>query len=265
MPVHTRFVLYPYNMGSTSARALRNSLPAKRVRPNGNYHYRLRDLVINWGNSVVPHWGTLVAMSGMLNKPQNVANASEKTRTFQILQTVMPNAIPQWTRHTEEARGWLINPIYGTNKNAVVCRTLTRANSGRGIVLASRVEELVSAPLYTRYKPKTAEYRIHVTARYGVHDYAQKKRRNGLEEPEGLSRYIRSYDNGYVFCRDGVTIPDSVAEAAEQAIHALGLDFGAVDIGYHPEYGISIYEVNTAPGIEGHTLESYVNVFRRFL
>jgi hypothetical protein len=38
----------------------------------------------------------------------------------------------------------------------------------------------------------------------------------------------------------------------------LHLDFGAVDVGWNEHHGeATIYEVNTAPGLEGTTLEKY--------
>jgi hypothetical protein len=197
----------------------------------------------------------------MLNKPQNVQVASDKIGTFRRLE----QNIPEWTTNIDVARGWIGHPRFGRKLNAVVCRTLTRANSGRGIVLARTTEEVVPAPLYTRYTPKTAEYRVHISSRFGVIDAAEKRRRNGFEDNEGANQYIRSWDNGWVFCREDLQLPEDVRRVAEESIHHLGLDFGAVDVGYHPEYGTTVYEVNTAPGLEGQTLVNYTNMFRRYL
>ncbi len=44
-----------------------------------------------------------------------------------------------------------------------------------------------------------------------------------------------------------------------------GLDFGAVDLGHHPEYGTFIYEINTAPGLQGETVNDYADYFRSFM
>lgn len=260
----TKLLIYPYSLGSGSARSLSGELGAKRVRPAGTYRYQHGHLVINWGNSNMPNWGTLAAYAAMLNKPQNVVNASEKTKTFRLLDASMKNKLPEWTTSRATAEGWLAHPKYGSHLNAVVCRTLTRANSGRGIVLARNGSELVAAPLYTRYKPKKQEYRVHVNARFGIVDIQEKRKRTGAE-PDEAKKYIRSHDHDWVFCREGVNAPEAVKEAAEQALNALGLDFGAVDIGYHPDFGVAVYEVNTAPGIEGQTLNCYVDVFRRYL
>ena len=147
--------------------------------------------------------------------------------------------------------------------NAVLCRTLLRANSGRGIVVAKKPEELVDAPLYTRYTPKTKEFRVHTSAKFGIFDIQEKRKRKESEKSE--VPYIRNHDQGWVFCRENVACPDDVKLEAEKAVQALSLDFGAVDIGYHPTYGAFVYEVNTAPGLEGQTCESYSAFFKRFL
>lgn len=263
MPL-TKVYVYPYKLGSHSAVLLAGELGTVRLRENGKYIYRPNHLIVNWGNGRVPSWATASAYTHMLNKPQNVSIASDKIRTFQRLQQVMPNDIPPFTTSKQQASQWLSQPIYGNKKNAVVCRTLTHANSGRGIVLASTPGELVAAPLYTRYKPKTQEFRIHANSRFGIVDRQEKKKKTGAE-PTELGKYIRSHNNDWVFCREGINVPEAVEDAAERALSALGLEFGAIDIGFHPELGVSVYEINTAPGIEGQTLNNYVNVIRRYL
>jgi D-alanine-D-alanine ligase-like ATP-grasp enzyme len=126
------------------------------------------------------------------------------------------------------------------------------------MVLASREREvpIVRAPLYTLYVKKADEYRVHVV-RDKMIDYAQKKKRRTTPN-EKVDYQIRNYANGWVFCRDGVAIPDCVRYAAISSVSALGLDFGGVDIGYNAHEGTAcVYEVNTAPGIEGTTLVRY--------
>lgn len=261
-----RLVVYPYSLGSASAKVLAAELDARRVRTNGKYVHRAGDLVINWGNSHVPTWGTKSALMSMLNKPQYIRTASEKVRTFEALQASdLAKHLPDWTTNQHTARGWFDGPNpYGNLKRAVVCRTLTRANSGRGIVLADDAAGVVAAPLYTRYKPKQSEFRVHVHTRFGVMDVQQKRRRNGATASE-LGDYIRSYDNDWIFAREDIKVPSLVEEVSEMAVHRLGLDFGAVDVGFHSTYGVAIYEINTAPGIEGQTLANYANTFKRYL
>jgi len=48
------------------------------------------------------------------------------------------------------------------------------------------------------------------------------------------------------------------------AVSALGLDFGAVDIIYNEhENQYYVLEVNTAPGLEGTTVEKYAEAFAK--
>ena len=61
-------------------------------------------------------------------------------------------------------------------------------------------------------------------------------------------------------------INKSVKEQALKAIQALGLDFGAVDVGYNTrENKAYVYEVNSAPGLQGTTLTAYTNAFKELL
>ena len=268
MPVSStkRLVVYPYRLSSGSARSIARAFKTICVRPNGTYRPRSGDVIVNWGNSVTPSWWLNWCRENaqLLNKPEHVVVASDKRRTFEKLAQLPGDLLPEWTTNRDTAKQWLTHPIYGRLKNAVVCRTLTRASEGRGIVLASTEAAIVAAPLYTRYKPKTQEFRIHVNAKYGVIDIQEKRKRQGSEKKEE-HQFIRSHDHNWVFCREDIQCPDRVIAASIEALAALGLDFGAVDVGWHPDYGMAIYEINTAPGLEGQTLQHYITMFRRYL
>ena len=110
--------------------------------------------------------------------------------------------------------------------------------------------------------PKQQEYRVHVFRELGVIDVQQKRRDTSVPEEERNS-YIRNHDAGWVFCRENVQPPQAVLNASVDAVLALGLDFGAVDIGFHNNIGPCIYEINTAPGLEGQTLVNYAQAFKR--
>mgnify|MGYP001573297728 FL=1 len=260
----TKLYVYPYNMQSTSARNLAGVLGVFRIRQNGNYRHRPGKKVVNWGNGHLANWMTPMSMEHIYNKPQNVELASSKLETLQQL-SISGIPIPDFTDLPQRAKLWLQSePKYPGLKHAVLCRTLTRANSGRGIVIATIPEQIVSAPLYTRYVPKQDEYRVHVFREFGVID-VQQKRRDSEIAIEERDPYIRNHDAGWVFCRENVHPPQAVLQAAENAVMALGLDFGAVDIGFHNNIGPCVYEVNTAPGLEGQTLTNYAEAFQKLV
>ena len=250
--------VYPHLMGSSGARELARALGTIRVRANGRYKPRSYHTVINWGNTTIPNWWGTLASRCTINKPQAVMNASDKIRAFQLFSA---NGVPtlDWTTDPNVARGW-----FNSGDTKVMCRTLTRASEGRGIVVAKKSEELVYAPLYTKYKKKVTEYRVH--AGMGkVFDFQMKKRKTGLPPSTGPAQYVRNSENGWVFCRNNVILPDGVADAGIRAVQALGLDFGAVDIGVSADGSVAVYEVNTAPGLEGATTINYTNFFKGLL
>ena len=76
---------------------------------------------------------------------------------------------------------------------------------------------------------------------------------------------MADFNYGWIFCREGVNLPDICATAALCAVEGLSLHFGAVDLGWHPEFGVHIYEVNTAPGLEGQTLVNYAQSFQNYV
>jgi glutathione synthase/RimK-type ligase-like ATP-grasp enzyme len=115
---------------------------------------------------------------------------------------------------------------------------------------------VVDAPLYTKYIKKADEYRVHVFDGEVI-DVQQKRKRQEVEN-EDVDYQIRNSTGGWVFCRAEVDIPDICLSMARRAVSALGLTFGAVDIGYNRREDMAyVFEVNTAPGLEGTTLDTY--------
>lgn len=243
----SRVYITPYNMGSESARALARNLGCLRV--DGSKRLR-RSVVINWGRSSLPLRGLV---SRVINKPEAVSLAVNKIETFRALQRAGVPTV-DWTTDRSVALNWL-------DTDMVYCRTTATGSQGKGIILVGQDDlSLPHAPLYTKGFNKTHEYRVHVA--FGkVIDFSKKRRRRGMEG----SSYIKNSTNGWVYCRDGITLPDAVASACIKAVAALGLDFGALDV-LHKERDnkAAILEVNCSPGIEGTTLQRYTEAFVAF-
>ena len=243
--------LFPYKLGSESARVLARSLGILRVTPQ--YNARRSDVVINWGNSTPPHFRW---MEQDLNNPHAIANACDKLKTFRILQHDNNfKHCPDWTHDKGMAAHWI------RQGDVIYCRSTTTGHSGRGIVIANTVNELIDAPLYTVATKHKYEYRVHVF-KNKVIDVQQKKKRNGTIGGSG----IRNYSNGWVYARANVTPPDELLSSACKAVSLLGLDFGAVDIGHRLiDNKLFVFEVNTAPGLTGTTLSKYAQAFNNYL
>ncbi len=77
--------------------------------------------------------------------------------------------------------------------------------------------------------------------------------------------WIRSWDGGWKMDYGGFKSTKPMRELAAKAVAALGLDFGAVDIGKTRGGKLIVLEVNRAPGIEGNTVVAYKEAIERWM
>lgn len=231
---------------STTAIALVKAKAIRRLKPGVK-----PTTLLNYGSTKpLPNF-----TGRYLNTPQAVNNASCKIRTFELLTAADVPTVP-WTISRDEALEWITK-----SKAIVVARTLTRASEGRGAVFSSDGDSLPSAPLYTRYVKKQAEYRVNVA--FGtIINIRQKRRRTDFEGE--VDNLCRSHSNGWVFCSEGVDkTNENLRSLGLNSISALGLDFGAVDILYNAHYNVYyVLEVNSAPGMEGETLTNFIEALK---
>lgn len=253
--------IYPYKMSSTSAKKLAQALQCLRIRERGNYRHFNNHIVINWGNTHLPNWYN--GNNQPLNHPNDVAKACNKLLTFEYLEDA-DVSVPSFVTNTELAQ------VLIDEGHRVYGRKLLTSNSGQGIIVfepGTQITPEQSCPLYTKNVKAKYEYRVHV-AGGNIIDFCQKKKRSDIteEQRQFFNPAIRSHSFGWVFCRDNIVLPEIVKEQAIKAITALGLSFGAVDIGYNQhENKAYVYEVNTAPGLEGTTLTKYTEYFLSLL
>lgn len=237
-----------------SSEKLATTMNSKRIFPNRKYKYRKGDLIINWGSRTIPNWYN--DNIAMLNRPASVARAVNKLETFRYLTW---NGVPtvEWTTKRDEAEGWFYNG------ETVVERHSVNGYGGSGIRVCKLLDmengnEISEAPLYTKFIEKAREYRVHVF-QGTVFDIQQKKRRSG-ENTDGT---IKNKNSGWVFVRNITTPPSDIKDVAINAIKALGLDFGGVDI-LTKDGKCYVLEVNTAVGMQGTTLLKYTNIFKEY-
>lgn len=256
--------LYPYKLASGSAKALRTVLSkrlpyrVKLVRPDGRFRPRRDDLVINWGNSTEPNW---IFNQGLdINAPVYIGLAANKLESFQVFKQFGVQ-IPDFTEDKDEAQTWMDDGI------TVVVRHILNGHSGQGIevVEGGNQQQLPQAPLYVKYKKKRAEYRVHVF-QGEVIDTCQKKKLREASRAGAINTLIRNHTNGWVYCRDDIVHCPSREALAIKAVDSLGLTFGAVDIIYNEHENQNyVLEVNTAPGLEGTTLQKYTEAILKLL
>lgn len=213
------------------------SLKGGRIKPD--------DIVINWGSASKLKLDK--SPKRVYNSPEAVLRASNKLRTFkEFSEHNVPT--PAWTTDAEVAKGW---------DHTVFARTKLSGHSGDGIVIVPKGDDIPEAPLYTYYIFKEREFRVHVVNGRVID--TQRKIRDTSREV--TSWKIRSHENGFIFARNGLTADPELEQVAINAIAALGLDFGAVDIIQDKDNKYYVLEVNTAPGLEGATVTNYTNAF----
>lgn len=101
---------------------------------------------------------------------------------------------------------------------------------------------------------------------YRIHSFLGKSIRAGQKVPrEGFatpSSWIRSFDGGWRIKYDDFKSKEAQRNLAAKAVEALGLQFGAVDIGELADGTLVVLEVNRAPGLEGGTVNAYETAIR---
>lgn len=296
------FRIYPYKMGSASVGKLKTALDALIIKlENSSYRYREGHTVINWGNSRRPSWMTedvpvlnrpeaVAIASNKLDTLAQLDNAGvphvSYTTEVERAQDWVENGGKVFVRHElhghsgsgieviemEGANAELfdeMNEIFDEYYNSTE-KEAERSiiNQLRGIldgVETSDIPMVPDAPLYTLGVNNQGEYRVHVLN--GEVILYQKKSRRVDENGEvitaaGEEADIRNLASNWVYRTGNLNRLERIEQLAIDAIEALGLDFGAVDIIRNPDGQVFVLEVNTAPGLGNEdSLQAYVDAF----
>lgn len=244
----TTIWIYTGDRKSESARQLCKLGGFKRLRSGKEVGYL--DFVLNWGST---QKGFSTAYS-WLNHPADVAQACNKVKAFDGMELSDVSTVP-WTTDQELAQTW------SDEGSTVVVRNQLTGHSGSGIIIYEPKTAIPKAPLYTKYIFKAREFRVHVFDG-SVIDTQQK-----IKDPtkEVVTWKVRSHSNGFIFARNSVQPNPVRDQLALDAVEALNLDFGAVDIIEDKKGNFYVLEVNTAPGLTGQTLTNYVQAIKQWL
>lgn len=272
---------------SNGAVNLKNALGAVLLRSEGSaYRGRNNKLLINWGSSgqeALRLFG-LTAPGNRLNNPYCIGQAANKLECLKVLTDHEISTVP-WFNNLADA-------LAHSERGRIYARTKLTGSSGEGIRLimsnedpqAEEVGDDFPFPVdftgdnfneatYARTQlftvgivGKRQEWRVHVVKGEVILSQL-KMRRQGFEDNEGYTSLVRNVETGWVysvnFNRGDYQQLDAVQRLAIQAVEALGLDFGAVDI-VEKRGEPFVLEVNTAPGLdeEGSALTAYRDAFQ---
>ena len=296
------FKIYPYNIASASVKKLKRGLDAVLIKPeNSQYRHRDSNVVINWGNSTripnligVPIINSPEAVAVAVNKLTTL-QVLEEENVPHIPFTTDRNVAQQWNkvfvRHNlkgHSGEGIEVIESTVTQRELPIVSELneifdeyynsTDDEDDRNIIqeLQATLDEvaptptntitLPDAPLYTKGILNNGEYRVHVFQ--GEVILYQKKSRRVDEETgevitaEGEDADVRNLASNWIYRTGNLNRLDRVEALAIDAIDALGLDFGAVDIIMDIDGNVYVLEINSAPGLGNtDTLEAYTNAF----
>jgi len=263
-----RVFFVPYGPSDGLA-LLAKRLGLLKVRTDGTskaFRNRGRDKVyICWGKPSAAVKRQLDAVEGKIINPADlIPNAVDKIAFFKLADKREWNL--EWTQDPCVAATWLEDDC------KVIARTTATGTGGDGITVLRSVEDLETAKdknrfiLFTKYVPKKHEYRVHVVNGEAI-ACSRKVMKKGAE-PKEQGWEVRSHDNGFIFQREDLKdVPKAVLDAAIDAVrNVLHLDFAGVDILWNEKRKKAyVCEVNTAPGIEGGTVEEYALAFEKML
>ncbi len=252
-------MIYPFRDGLNSAKVLSEALGVKRIKLSGSSFKGGEDkIVINWGAFPLP---LEVRKCMILNSPEAVALATDKLRFFKEVYNSIN--VPDFTEDKDVAEGWVNEGIVVLSRETLV------GHSAVGLVVLDGAGEWESynhsrSKLYVKYIPKKDEFRVHVVCGQVV-DVRRKSLRSDFNKSHANWK-VRNHANGFIFAKDGFEVPDEVVQESVKATMACGLDFGAVDVIWNNfQQKAFVLEINTAPGLEGSTVDSYANGFKAIL
>ena len=187
--------------------------------------------LVCYGVRAQSHLPMLNGNAGRLNKFQELRRLNEAgVPTLSAFNEFQPNHI-NIHRH--------VFPVLGRKY---------RHTRGTDIVLVPTVADFNAlehlSDFWTEYVPIKKEFRVWIYRRQNLGTYIKE-----LRHPEKFKGVNRNHNNGFAFLR--VHNPSAtLTDIAGQAVTALDLDFGAVDVLEQYDGTLRVIEVNTAPGIE---------------
>jgi len=233
-------ILYHRSTGRT-ARMLSEVLHLERTKAVDPY----TPVVIRWGSSAP------ATLDFAINTRQSIALTSHGLNSLQVMQEAGVPVPTVWTRPP------VLFELY-----PILARRINH-RGGMDILWCENYEEAVDTGrhFFTRYTPVDLEFRVHVFGGEVLRVFRKVKRESDADEK------IRTSYRGWGYSRvTESSIGELGVSVSLGAINALGLAFGAVDLGYNSETGkFVVFETNTGPSLNTISLLYYAQKFENYL
>ena len=262
---------------SNSARELAESLAvnARKLSDLGRAHFgqgvRAGDTVICWGESLQPINGVRILNGGVARNKLEDANVlrAAGVPTIEVSATQPAPPAPQ-EFNLDRYRGLnALDRTLADRMHRELAAFLARPATQLQTWLARRFNHVGGSDLlhppqaadyYSKKEALIEEFRIHCFKGLSIRA-GKKVPRDGAQPHE----WIRSLDGGWRINYDGFHSKESMRVLAARAIEALGLDFGAVDIGRKADKSLIVLEVNRAPGLSDNSAGVYANAIQNWV
>jgi len=207
-----------------------------------------RDILIRWGSQSVGQIDN--TYETVINPSFGIRNASDKLGSLQMM--------ADWSDEQEEES--ILTPDWDEDPEALVERAGypilgRKRHHARGTdiqLCLQRRDFNKRRDYYVEYIPTVREYRIHV-----IGEEVIRVQGKFLDIPNQKLAWVRNYTTGYRFRAPKKRLRPVRLKMAVNAVKAVGLDFGAVDLLVADNNETYILEVNTAPSCSPLTGAEY--------
>lgn len=222
--------------------------------PGGENCTEQYDLVIRWGS----RRSITTPGDAVLNPRQQIRANTDKRNSLDVLSDagVTVPAYSDYARDVGSPHGDsdLSYPVLGRSQNH-------SQGADINLILQQRDLELTDNDFFVQYEPTQMEYRVQVFDGEIVKVH-EKRLETEAANDEDYTPYIRNHQKNWVFVNERGSTPDAVREQAIEAVDALDLDFGAVDVIHTEDTArsdaeVQVLEVNTAPTLDENNLRRY--------
>lgn len=284
---------------STGARQLAEALDGKRIRQKENMERLARpgDTVVCWGEAFTKPGVTVLNGGAFRSKLSDIeVLTAAGVRTVQALRnrpTISEAAREDpvsaaYSAFLQTVNDWPTDTPPNLLRGPVTAESIRALRDAlghfeRATMIAPPVPVTTPDPLWVGRSnnhvggldlltpPATPDYyvkRENITEEYRLHVFDGKSIRAGKKAPRtgvpNPSNWIRSFDGGWKIVYDRYESTTAQRNLAASAVRALGLTFGAVDLGLLADGNLITLEVNRAPGLEGGTIEAYARAIERW-